>query len=195
MENRTILIILGVIVAAAVIIGILLAGFISLGGADFIMEGTGSGVTIPGNYTMDDKSYTAYNEDNGVNITIMEDSAPDKVEKFYGAIRDNGKDSGYENVTNTTINGYAAYEFAAHPDQLKNVSTNRVSEGNYETWTEYGPEAAGTFDYPVDHFRSITYVKDGKSNTLLISTKNPNTNLYTPEFDAIINSIAAITDK
>ena len=191
MDKKTILIILGVIVALAVIIFI---GLIALGSSEFTMEGDAAQVTVPGNYTYDDKAFVASSQD-GVNITItpIQGTTNDMLLKFYGAVRDNGKDSGYENVSNKTINGYNVYEYAGHPDQLKNVSTNREVSGNYESWTEYPPEAAAVFTTPVDHFRAVIFEKDGKINQMNIYTDNSSTNLYTPEIDAIINSIAPIT--
>lgn len=190
MENKTVLIILGIIVLIAVILGVVLA---SLGNADYTMQGDAAEITVPGNYSFDDENFTAYNGD-GVNVTLIEQSSPDNFKKFYAAIKDNGNDSGYQNVTNTTINGYEVYDFAANSSELKNVSTAREVSGNYETWTEFTPEMAASFKTPVDHFRSITYIKDGKINQLLIYTDNPNASLYTPEIDAIINSIAPITE-
>ena len=149
MENKTVLIILGIIVALAVIVGIVLA---SMGNADYTMQGDAAQITVPGNYSFDDANFIAYNDD-GVNVTIMEQRSPDYFKKFYGAIRDNGKDSGYQNVTNTTINGYEVYDFAANPSELKNVSTTKEVSGGYETWTEYTPETAASFKTPVDHYR------------------------------------------
>ena len=59
-------------------------------------------------------------------------------------------------------------------------------------WTTYPPEFAAPFDGGVDHFRTVYYVNGDKTYTLQITAANATTNLYTPEIDAIINSIAPV---
>ena len=111
---------------------------------------------------------------------------------FYKAVTQNGKEAGYKNISKSDINGYKAYEFAAFPDKLKNVSTNEEATDEGTSWMTFEPYLPFGADAGVHHYRMVTYVKDGNVNYLSIFTKDPNTSLYTSEIDNIINSIGPI---
>ena len=149
----------------------------------------------PLGFTIDDKNFVAVRDDMNITFTPIIGSDEASQNQFFSAIKANGKDAGYENVTNKTVNGYTVQEFAAHPDKLKNVSTPKEYSGNEESWTEYSPAAAGYFDGPIDHFRSVTFMKDGKQHVLMFFTNNATVNLYTPEIEGIIDSIGPIENK
>lgn len=185
-------VIIGIIVAIVVI---LLAGYFILNTGDKILVAENLQVTVPGNYTADSE-FSAHAGD--LNVSFIEQKGSpnnDFVNKFFKAVKVNGKDAGYENVTNKTINGTNAYEIAAHPDKLKNVSTEREATAEGEAWTTYPPEYAAPFGGEVDHFRSVYYVKDDKVYVLTFTANNASTNLYTPEIDGIINSLAPAAKK
>lgn len=171
------------------------AGLFDFLGGENHLEGEGSQITVPGNYTLDDKKLVASCGDINITFTPQRSSDDKFEEEFFEAIKTNGNESGYENVTNKTVNGYTVHEFAAHPDKLKNMTVSTVVEGSDEAWIEYPPDIAAPFDDPVDHFRSVTYVKDGKEHKLIILTNNATTNLYTSEIEGIINSIAPMESK
>ena len=165
------------------------AGWFDFLGGEKQLVGEGSQVTVPSNYTVDDKKIAA--SCNDINITLTpQKSSDDKFEKkFFSAVKSNGKSAGYENVTNETVNGYTLHEFAAKTAKLKNLTASTEVAGSDEAWITFPPEIAAPFDDPVDHFRAVTYIKDGKEHKLVIFTNNSATNLYTPEIDGIINSI------
>ena len=160
-----------------------------LSGEQFLQDDD-SQVKIPSNYTVDDKKIVASCK--GINISLVAQKGSDGnfETEFFNAINEGGKDAGYENVSNKTINGYTVHEFAASPSKLKNL-TGTSSKADV-AWVEYPPQIAAPFDNPVDHFRSVTFIKDGKEHRLLISTNNTADNLYTPEIEGIINSIGPL---
>lgn len=171
------------------------AGLFDFLSGDQYLEGDGSQVKIPGTYSLDDKKIVATGKDINISFTAQRHS-DDKFEKeFFGAVKEFGKDAGYENMTNKTINGYTVYDFAAHPDKLKNLTAPTVVEGSDSATVTFPPEIAAVFDDPVDHFRAVTFIKDGKENKLLFFTNNKTASLYTPEIDEIINSIGPIENK
>ena len=183
-------VIIGIIVA---IVAIALVGFYIISTAEVTLIAEDAQITLPGNYTANGDFAASAGD---VNISIVEQKGStdkDFVAQFFKAISANGKDAGYENVTNKTINEYTVYEFAAHPDKLQNVSSDKeaTADGG-EMWTTYPPEFAAPFDGGVDHFRTVYYVNGDKTYTLQITAANATTNLYTPEIDAIINSIAPV---
>ena len=171
------------------------AGWFDFLGGEQFLEGDGSQVTIPSNYTVDDKKLLATGGD--VNITFTaQRSSDDKLEdQFFAAIKDHGKEAGYENVTNKTVNGYTLHEFAAQASKLKNITVPTEVEGSDSAWIDFPPDIAAPFNDPVDHFRSVTYLKDGKEHKLLIFTNNATADLYTPEIEGIIDSIAPMENK
>lgn len=195
MNMKKILAIAIVVLAVFSCMSAVSAGLFDFLGGESHMEGDGSQITLPGNYTLDDKKIVASCGDINITFTPQRSSDDKFEEEFFAAIEDNGKDAGYENVTKNTTNGYTVHEFAAHPDKLKNMTVPTVVEGSDEAWIEYPPELSAPFDDPVDHFRSVTYIKDGKEHKLLIFTNNATTNLYTSEIDGIINSIAPMESK
>lgn len=93
------------------------------------------------------------------------------------------------------MNNYTVHEFAGHPAKLKNMTVPITYAGSDAAWMEYPPELAAPFDHPVDHFRSVTYVKDGKEHKLLIYTNNKTADLYTSEIEGIIDSISPMENK
>ena len=113
-------------------------------------------------------------------------------DEFFSAIKSKGKSAGYENVENKTVNGYTVHEFSAHPDKLKNLTAPTTVEGSDEAWITYPTDIAAPFQGDVDHFRSVTFIKDGKEHKLLIYTNNPSVDLYTSDIEGIINSIGPI---
>ena len=189
MERKT-KIIIGVVAAILVV---LIAGFLLLGNADVTLLGDGSQVTLPSNYTVDELA-VATAGDTSVMFTPVSGATKDSEAEFYSATKTNGKDAGYQNVTSSKINGYKVYEFAANPNKLKNVSTDEVTSGDTTTWKTFEPYLPFGSDAGVDHYRMITFVKDGKVNYLTFYTDNPDTSLYTPEIDAIIHSIGPIQE-
>ena len=171
------------------------AGLFDFLSGDQFLQGDGSQVKIPSNYTVDDKKIAANCGD--INITLTpQRSTDDKFQQeFFDALLKFGKDAGYENVTNRTVNGYTIHEFSAHPDKLKTINAPTTVEGSDEAWIEFTPELAAPFDNPVDHYRSVTYIKDGKEHVLLIFTNNSTVNLYNSEINEIVDSIAPMENK
>ena len=195
MNIKKILAITILVLAVFSCLSVVSAGWFDFLGGESHMEGDGSQITVPSNYTLDDKKLVASCGD--INITFTpQKSSDDKFEsEFFDAIKTNGKASGYENVTNKTVNGYTVHDFAAHTNKLKNVTVSTEVEGSDEAWIEFPPEIAAPFDDPVDHFRSVTFIKDGKEHKLVIFTNNATADLYTPEIEGIIDSIAPIESK
>ncbi|MDO5859119.1 hypothetical protein [Methanobrevibacter sp.] len=192
MNTKKILAITIIVLAVFSCLSVVSAGWFDFLGGEKHLEGDGSQITVPGNYTLDDKKLVASCGD--INVTFTPQlKTDDKFEdEFFGAVKTKGNESGYENVTNKTVNGYTVHEFAAHPDKLKNMTVSTEVEGSDEAWIEFPPEIAAPFTDPVDHFRSVTFIKDGKEHKLLIFTNNATTNLYTSEIDGIIDSIAPL---
>lgn len=184
-------IIIGVVI---VIIVIIIAGVLFLANSDVILRSDSVQVTLPSNYTIDDKG-VAVCEDTNILLTPVFGVTGDSEKDIYKTIKANGKEAGYKNITNKTINGFDVFEFAANPDKLKNVSSDREysSDGSY-SWETYAPNYPyeGTTSLNVDHYRLVSFIKGDKVNYLTIFTDNPNTSLYTPEIENIINSISDI---
>lgn len=182
-------IIIGVVI---VIIAVAIIGFY-LSTAEVTLAADDAQITLPSNYTVKDK-IIASSGDTNISFVPQKGTSSDKdfENKFFGAIKSNGKAAGYKNVTNKTINGYTVHEFAANPNKLKNVSTDHKDTSEGVAWTTYPPETVAYFDDPVDHFRNVNYIKGDNVYTLKIYTSNPDTNLYTPEIEKIINSIAPV---
>ena len=111
--------------------------------------------------------------------------------KYLQAIKANGPASGYQNITNTTINGFKVYEYAGSPLELKNVSTNKARSGDYLTWTTYRPFLPYDTAFS-NHFRFVDYIKDGHTSNLFIYTSSPNVDLYTADIEKIIHSVKEV---
>ncbi|WP_407413745.1 hypothetical protein [Methanobrevibacter sp.] len=190
MNIKRILVIAIIVLAVFSCLSIASAGLFDFLSGEQYLQDDNSQVTIPSNYTVDDKKIVASCK--GINISLVaQKSVDDKFEtEFFNAVNEGGKEAGYENVSNKTINGYTVHEFAASPSKLKNLTGTSSRED--VAWIEYPPQIAAPFDNPVDHFRSVTFIKDGKEHRLLISTNNTADNLYTPEIEGIINSIGPL---
>lgn len=171
------------------------AGWFDFLGGDQFLVGDGAQVKIPSNYTVDDKKIAATGGDINITLTPQKSSDEKFEDEFFSAIKQYGNESGYENVTNKTVNGFTVHEFAAHSDKLKNITAPTVVEGSDEAWIEFPPEVAAVFDDPVDHYRAVTFIKDGKEHKLLIFTNNATVNLYNAEIDGIIDSIGPVESK
>lgn len=184
-------IIIGVVVAILVIV---IAGVLFLANMDVTLMSDNAQVTLPNNYSVDEKG-VANCEDTNIIFTPVLGVSGDSEKNIYKAIKANGKEAGYKNITNKTINGFEVFDFAAFPDKLKNVSSDREysSDGSY-SWETYVPNYPyeGSTSLNVDHYRLVSFIKDDKVNYLTIFTDNPNTSLYTPEIENIINSIADV---
>ncbi len=184
-------ILIGVVLAIIVLI---IAGLFIVGNMDVTLGTDSAQVTLPSDYTIDDKGVAVF-EDINVMMSPVVGVSADNEKNVYKTIKANGKDAGYENITNKTINGFEVFEFAAHPDKLKNVSSDRdySSDGSY-TWTTYSPNFPyeGATSLNVDHYRVVSFIKGDKVNYLTIFTDNPNASLYTPEIENIINSVTEI---
>lgn len=187
-----------IIIGVIVVVAILLVGFFILSNQEGHLIADDTQVTVPSNYSVQN-DLAASAGDVNISFVAQKGSTSSKQfeNEFFGALKANGKASGYKNVTNKTINGYTAHEFAGTLDKLKNVSTNEksTSDGGI-SWTTYPPEAVAlTTDGKVDHFRAVNYLKGDDVYTLRIYTSNPDTNLFTPEIDKIIDSIAPVENK
>lgn len=175
-------------VIAVIIIAIIGAIFI-LGNSAQTLEGSGATLTIPKDYEINfEKGYATKDDVTIMFSGIMSD--PKFTTDLYKALEANGKNSGYENITEDNINGFKAYEYAAKTD-------NRVmvKYGSSTEWTEYTPlnftDASGQ-NIPSDHYRVIDYISPNNStmNELVIFGKNPDTDLYSNEITEMINSIS-----
>jgi hypothetical protein len=182
-------VIIGIIAAIAVVA---IAGYFLLSSGNVTLVAEDLQVTVPGNYTAVGEVSASAGDVNISFVPQKGSSNKEFVEKFFKAVMANGKEAGYENITNKSINGTDAYEFAAHPDKLKNVSSEREATAEGEAWTTYPPEFAAPFEGNVDHFRTVYFVKDDKVYVLSITAGNASTNLYTPEIEGIINSLAPV---
>ena len=189
MDNR---IIIGVVVVVAAIAAV---GFYMVSTADVILYADDMQITLPHNYTADSDFSAAAGDVNISFVAQKGTTGKDFYEKFFKTISTNGKEAGYENVTNKTIGDIKVYEFTAHPSQLKNVSSNKEATSEGEEWTVYPPEVSAPFDKGVDHFRTVQYIKRDNVYTLSIPTTNPSANLYTKEINTIVDSIAPAAKK
>ena len=177
-------------VVALIIVIIVAAAIFFAFTMETVLYGEEAKVTLPGEFTIDENNPQLATAGD-VSILFMPKPTSSSSEmKYLGAVKSSGKEAGYKNITNTTINGYKAYEFAGDPDKLENVSTDKVVSGNYLTWTTFAPYLP-TYDLEYcDHFRCVDYVKGSHVNSLYIYTDSPSVSLYTPEIDEIIHSIA-----
>ena len=189
MEKRT-KIIIGVVVA---ILAILIAGILILANTDITMVGNDAQITVPSNYLLDDNG-VATDGNTSIMFTGIMDGNKDNEAEWYAALKSNGKDSGYKNITSSKVNGYKTYEFAGNPDKLKNFSSDKVTSGNLVTWKTFEPYLPFGSSADVDHYRMISFVKGDTVNYLTFYTNDPDTSLYTPEIESIINSIGPVEE-
>ena len=112
MNIKKILAIVIIVLAVFSCLSIASAGFFDFLSGEKFLEGDNTQVKVPSNYTVDDKKMVA--SCNGINISfVAQKSTDNKFESdFFAAIKENGKEAGYENVTNRTVNGYTIYDFA-----------------------------------------------------------------------------------
>lgn len=179
-------IIIGVIV---VIVAIIAAGFFILSNADTTLVANDATITLPSKYVPDDKG-VASADNVSVLFTPVSGGSAAQEKAFFQAIKDNGKEAGYKNISKTKVNGYTVYDYSANPDKLKNVSSNKEYSGDTTSWMTYTPYLAydGVTTMDVDHFRMVSYMKDDNIYYLTFFTDNPDTDLYSSEIDQIINS-------
>ena len=178
-----------ILVVIIVIVAVIAAGVLIMANSDVTLTANDATLTLPNKYALDDKGIAS--ADNvGVLFTPVSGSSSSHEKDFFQAIKDNGKDAGYKNITNTTVNGYTVYDYAANPDKLENVSSNKEYSGDTTTWMTYPPYLAyeGVTTMDVDHFRMVSYIKGDDVYYLTLFTDNPDTSLYSSEIDQIINS-------
>lgn len=180
-----------IIAVVAVILVILVGGYLYLTSMPITLQGFEAEVKVPSNYSLDDKGVaTAGNT--SVIFTGVTSSDKSLEDNIFKAIQQNGKEAGYKNVSKSNVNGFKVYEYAAFPDKLKNVSTNEVETSEGTSWMTFEPYKPFGNTTAIHHYRMLTYQKDGNINYLTFYTNDPNTSLYTSEIDTIINSIAPI---
>ena len=180
-------IIIGVV---AIILVVIVASFLVLSNMEKTLSTENVAVTLPGSYNVDG-DFAATSGDISVMFSPVEDSKDNQL-KWLNTIKSKGKASGYENATNKTINGFTVYEFAAHPSDLKNVSSDKTYSGTSSswsaTWVTYPPYQPGELKY-CDHYRLVAYIKGNTVTYLVFYTSNPNVDLYSPEINDIVASV------
>lgn len=189
--NKKILV--GIIVVIIAIVGV----FIYLGSSDVILESTNAQVTLPSDYTINSDSNDIAVRDNvGVGFTAGSIDKSD-LDKLWKTLKSNGKSAGYEHVQISEINGFKVYEFGANPDKLKKVSSDKEYGSTTYTWTEYKPlipafEEMTTMD--VVYFRDVLFFNKltGRVSELVIFTDDSNIDLYSAEFQNIVESISVL---
>lgn len=188
MDKKAIIAIVVVVIIA--ILGVLLF----LGGSgETVLSTVDASVTLPNNYTVDENG-VAYAGDVGVYFTSVSGGSKKDQDELFDALKANGKDSGYKKVKTDKVNGYKTYQFSANPDKLKKVSTEREYSGNQYSWKEFEPITPfkDISDMKVKNYRYVAFVKDDKIDELYIFTNNTDVDLYSSEFDNMINSIAPL---
>ena len=190
MNKKAIIAIVAVVIVA--ILGILFF----IGSGDTVLQTMDATVTLPNNYTLDDKGVATCG-DVGVFFTSVTGGSKAAQDELFKALESNGNDAGYKKVKTGKVNGYKTYQYSANPKNLKNVSTDRVYSGNQYSWKEYAPYTPfeDLSDMKVQKFRYVAFVKDDKIDELYIFTNNTDVDLYSPEFENIINSIAPLESK
>lgn len=189
--NKKILV--GIIVVIIAIVGV----FIYLGSSDVILESTNAQVTLPSDYTINSDSNDIAVRDNvGVGFTAGSIDKSD-LDKLWKTLKSNGKSAGYEHVQISEINGFKVYEFGANPDKLKKVSSDKEYGSTTYTWMEYKPltpafEEMTTMD--VVYFRDVLFFNKltGRVSELVIFTDDSNIDLYSAEFQNIVESISVL---
>ena len=179
---------IAIAVIAVIIIAIIAALFL-IGNSEKTLQGTGAKVTLPSDYEIDYTKGIATKDDkiilfNGIigNTSLTTD--------FYKAISENGKEAGYEDISEDTINNFKVYKYSTKPSNLKTVSY-----GSLMQWVEYPPvelvDSTGQ-KIEADHYKKIYYISPNNStaNELTIIAKKPDTDLNTDEITKIINSIS-----
>ena len=185
-----------VIIAIVIVIIVAILGVLFLvGSANVTLIAGDTSLTLPNDYVVDEKGI-AYNGDIGIMYSpVMGGNASDQ-DTLFKALKSNGKDAGYKNVTTDNVNGFKLYEYTANPDKLKKVSTDKVQSGDYETWKEYDPYIPykDVTSMDVVKFRYIAYLNNDKNSLseLYIFTNNTDVDLYSKDMDSIINSIAFV---
>lgn len=182
-------------IIAVAIVAVVGIGLFVLGSGDITLEALDASVTLPNNFTVDDRGVASAGD---VKVELVgSNDAPDMLTSFMDAVAKRGADAGYKDYKNGTIGNFTFYEFTANPKELKNISTDRQTTSEGETWTEYPPQMVlGILGDTsnVEKIREVAFVntQDNKITTLLIYTNNTNVDLHTPEIDKIVNSIAPL---
>jgi hypothetical protein len=191
MDNKVLIGIVVAIIAIALVVG-----FFFLSNSEVVLVADDLQVTLPGNYTAD-SDFSASAGSVNISFVKQKSSSIDKgfYEKFFKTLMAHGKEAGYENITNRTVNDTTLYEFGAHPNNIQNMSSDREATAEGEAWTVYTRDLSAPFEDGVDHFRTVYYIKGDNVYTLYITTTNSTTNLYTPEINSIIDSVAPAEKK
>lgn len=183
-KNKAIL-----IAVAAIIIVAVVGTFLYISNSDLTLEGTDSKITVPNTFQFEENTPIATKDNVSVMFIGVLGQTNDTTE-FYKAVKANGNASGYENITENTINGYKVYEYAAKPENLKTVKYGSSTE-----WIEYPPinltDGNGK-KIDADHYRKVYYVSPNNSsvNELTIIAKSPDVDLYSEEINRIVDSIS-----
>lgn len=181
---------MAIILAVIILIIVALVGvFLFISNSDVTLEGTDSKVTVPKDFVLEENGALATKD----NVSVMFVGIIGQTNEsttFYNAIKTNGNASGYENISENTINGYKVYEYAAKPENLKTVKYGSSTE-----WIEYPPinltDGNGK-KIDADHYRKVYYVSPNNSsvNELTIIAKSPDVDLYSEEINKIVDSIS-----
>ena len=178
------------IAVVVVVILAILGGLFVLGNADVTLESTDSIVTLPNTYVIDETGSATNHEEGTTIMFIGMIGSPNNAIDLGKALLANGNSSGYENISEDTVNGFKVYEYAAKPDNLKTLKYGSSTE-----WTEYSPEnLTDTHGSKInaDHYRRVYYISPNNSTCteLTIIATKADTNLYSSEINEMIHSIA-----
>ena len=186
-------VIIGVVI---VIIVAILAAIFLLNPSEVTLVAGDTSVTLPSDYELDQDTGIATKGDIGVLYMPVASSDVKAQKALFDTLKSNGKDAGYKKVKTDTINGFKVYQYSANPDKLKKVSSDKVREGNYETWKEYEPYTPfkDMTKMDVKQFRYTAYVNETSKtiSELYIFTNNTDVDLYSSDIESIINSIAVV---
>ena len=182
-------------VIAVVIVAVIAIGLFVIGSSYVTLEALDASVTLPNNFTVDDKG-VATAGDVKVQLIGSTDNS-DVLSSFMATVAKKGSDSGYKDYKNGTIGEFTYHEFTANPKELKNLTTDRQTTSEGETWMEYPPDMIlGMINDTsnVVKIREVDFIntKTNKITTLLVYTNNTDADLNSPEINNIVNSIAPL---
>ena len=155
---------------------------------NYTIKGNNAEITIPYDYNFDENS-KLFTKDN---VSIMYYRFDDDFETFlkvYNTISLYGNESGYDNVTNYSIDNFIVYDYAVKTDDLKVIELNN-SSNNIKVFIANLTDFNGD-KIKSDHYRKIIYVntEDNSTNELVVIAKSEEDDLYSAEIDDIIHSI------
>ena len=100
MDIKKILVLAIIVLAVFSCLNVASAGLFDFLIGDQYLQGDDCQIKIPSNFTIDDKNFVAVRDDMNITFTPIIGADDASENQFFSASKVNGKEAGYENVSN-----------------------------------------------------------------------------------------------